>query len=396
MDGTLTLSNIAFEEMRQRTGIPFGDLFTVMEGWQRAERVRQAFDVIHELEARALTTLQLAPGLEALLQQLEDDGVKLAIVTRNTPQAVDSLFGLLGEHWRPRFDPILTRHFQYVKPDRRLLLHVAELWGCSPQDLLMVGDSREDVEIGCTCGSATALIAGGGNEPFVVGSDGIVPTFTVQSLHDLARRLQPTSQAELHALAPPKALPPGIAFLEFLLHRGFLHGASCSYPTMGCAAGGGLVGCSIADERVLHIDCGDGFLTKTLHSHGIRAVGVDTDAAALDVAHRRGLDVKRLESLASPGCLGPSNQLDAIVLCAAHQGRASLLCDAAGELKPGACEELHRALKVGGRLACEWVGHQHAVTIAQALVSRAQQGQLFEASHLEWGTGAATIVLTKL
>ena len=203
MDGTLTLSNIAFEEMRQRTGIPFGDLFTVMEGWQRAERVRAAFDVIHELEARALTTLQLAPGLEALLQQLEEDGVKLAIVTRNTPQAVDSLFGLLGEQWRGRFDPILTRHFQYVKPDRRLLLHVAELWDCSPQELLMVGDSREDVEIGNTCGSATALIAGGGNETFVLGSDGIVPTFTVASLPDLARRLRPTSEAELAALAPP-------------------------------------------------------------------------------------------------------------------------------------------------------------------------------------------------
>jgi hypothetical protein len=30
-DGTLTRSNIDFEAMRERCGIPVGDLFTVME-----------------------------------------------------------------------------------------------------------------------------------------------------------------------------------------------------------------------------------------------------------------------------------------------------------------------------------------------------------------------------
>lgn len=38
---------------------------------------------------------------------------------------------------------VLTREFRYVKPDRRLLLHVSQQWGCDPQRLLMVGDSFE-------------------------------------------------------------------------------------------------------------------------------------------------------------------------------------------------------------------------------------------------------------
>ena len=397
MDGTLTLSNIAFDEMRTRTGIPYGDLFTVMEGWQRPDRIRAAFDVIHELEARALSTLQLAPGLEQLLQQLLDDGLEMAIVTRNTPTAVDALFRLLGEHWRPRFSVILTRHFQYVKPDRRLLLHVAETWKVEPSELLMVGDSREDVEIGNICGAASCLIAGGGNEPFAMGSDGFVPTISVTSLHELAARLRPATDADAALLAPPPLLPPGISFLEFLLDQRVVNGASCSYPSMGYAVGGGLVGCADVDERVLHIDCGDGFLTKCLHSHGIRAVGVDMDAAALDVAHRRGLEVRRLESLASPGSLGPAGTLDAVLLCTSSQAHASLLFQATGALKPGACEELHRALKPGGRLACQWSDHPRAVAFAQALAQYAQQGKLFEVSHLaSKDAGSATVVLAKV
>ncbi len=349
-----TRSNIAFEEMRIRTGIPFGDLFTVMENWRDAERVRAAMEVIHELEARALTTLQLAPGLEALLQQCIDDGLRIAIVTRNTPAAVDALFARLGESWRPRFDPILTRHFTYVKPDRRLLLHVAQQWGCPPSDLLMVGDSREDVEIGAICGAATCLIAGGGNEAFVVGSDGIVPTFAVASLHELAQRLRPSGDADIAALAPPAGLPPGVAFVDWMLQEGHLSGAACSYPLLGSAAGG-LQGCAEADERVLHIDCGDGSLTKTLHSHGVAAQGADADADAVHVATRRGLHARVMAPL-SVGALGDDAAFDAVVCVCAHLPRRSLLFadDSAATLRPEALPELARALRPGGRVAIEW------------------------------------------
>ena len=64
---------------------------------------------------------------------------------------------------------VLTREFKYVKPDRRLLLHVADALGVAPGEMLMVGDSKEDVEVGAMVGASTCLIAGGGNEPFATG-----------------------------------------------------------------------------------------------------------------------------------------------------------------------------------------------------------------------------------
>ena len=109
------------------------------------------------------------------------DGVLLAVVTRNTPKAVDAFMKLLGPGWRDKFSIVLTREFKYVKPDRRLLLHVAQHWGLQPSEMLMVGDSKEDVEVGAMVGSSTCLIAGGGNEPFAKAcTDAICPTFTAR------------------------------------------------------------------------------------------------------------------------------------------------------------------------------------------------------------------------
>jgi hypothetical protein len=51
--------------------------------------------------------------------------------------------------------------FHTVPTCRRLLLHVAKVWGVEPSQLLMVGDSLEDVEVGNAAGSASCLVAGG-------------------------------------------------------------------------------------------------------------------------------------------------------------------------------------------------------------------------------------------
>jgi hypothetical protein len=57
---------------------------------------------------------------------------KVALVTRNTTASVDAFFGLVGQEWRGLFDEIRTREHKYVKPDKRLLLELAEVcvtWG---------------------------------------------------------------------------------------------------------------------------------------------------------------------------------------------------------------------------------------------------------------------------
>lgn len=51
---------------------------------------------------------------------------------------VDAFFSLIGPEEAATFNPVLTRQFEFVKPDKRLLLHVAEKWGVDPSRVLMV------------------------------------------------------------------------------------------------------------------------------------------------------------------------------------------------------------------------------------------------------------------
>ena len=54
-------------------------------------------------------------------------------MTRNTEASVDAFFRLIGEEWRAVFDAIRTREFRFVKPDKRLLLSLAQVGGGGAQ-----------------------------------------------------------------------------------------------------------------------------------------------------------------------------------------------------------------------------------------------------------------------
>ena len=336
-----------------------------MEAWGDApggpgdRRILDAMTAILRLEADAQATLQLMPGLASLLSRLRaEPGVRVAVVTRNTPDAVAAFLKLLRTECPElcdfTFDDIITRHHCHVKPDYRLLRDLAQRWGLPEAQLLMVGDSGEDVECGNAAGTATCLLAGGGNETIAGGTaplPGGVPSFVVSGLPELEDRLARGAGAcpPGHGRPPPPqpwdpsignaagrrggggprapggkvadessvqaavalaalastdgkledsleqgAPPPGVCFLDDLRGRGFLTTADASFPAMGRAAGGMAASPSTKGDRVLHVGCGAGALTKILASQGLATVGADVDPSA---AIARGLQ--------AVACVGP-------------------------------------------------------------------------------------------
>ena len=266
-----------------------GDLFTVMETWKDGSRIKQSLETILEIEAEAAALSQAMPGLHGLLDFLKRTDIKVGLVTRNTSESVDAFFEAIGNEWRDAFDIILTREYRYVKPDKRCLLHFATEWGIPPYRLLMVGDSVEDVECGNAAGTATCLIAGGGNEisddddeeevdkdqkreqksKNVAPLAGAVPTFTVNSLAELQERLErrdtslgwgayrtgtidlsddnlsSSNNNEIDEISSngifdvteslDGAPPPGLSFLDWLLANGYVETAACSFPRLDAA-----------------------------------------------------------------------------------------------------------------------------------------------------------------
>lgn len=111
-----------------------------------------------------------------------------ALVTRNMKASVDHFH----THKFPLqpFQPSLCREtFHAHKPSPEPLLHIAGLWGVSPRELAMVGDSaKDDVVSGNRAGALTILLRNpsapdnGGADPDEDNPERI-PTFTVCLWH---------------------------------------------------------------------------------------------------------------------------------------------------------------------------------------------------------------------
>ena len=75
------------------------------------------------------------------------------------------LEGVLSPH---TFAPVVTRDFRPPKPHPAGVLHIAAQWGLDgAQDLLVVGDSVDDLTAGFRAGAATVLLLSEANAHLV-------------------------------------------------------------------------------------------------------------------------------------------------------------------------------------------------------------------------------------
>ncbi|RDA92536.1 hypothetical protein CP533_4186 [Ophiocordyceps camponoti-saundersi (nom. inval.)] len=173
MDGTLCQpQTYMFAEMRTALGIASSvDILHHIEGLP-PHRQPAAADAIRAIESRAMLSQTPQPGLSALMTYLDSRRIPKAICTRNFHLPVQNLLSkfLAGSP----FDPIVTRDFRPPKPHPAGLLHIAAAWGLhddsgSPDasNLIMVGDSLDDMTAGRMAGAATVLLVNDVNRHLV-------------------------------------------------------------------------------------------------------------------------------------------------------------------------------------------------------------------------------------
>ncbi|KAM3082820.1 hypothetical protein ACMFMF_002473 [Clarireedia jacksonii] len=123
-----------------------------------------AHEAIRAIERSAMLLQTPQPGLETLFTYLTSPPpsnphhppLPLGILTRNHLPPVTHL---LSNHLpTTTFHPILTRDFLPAKPDPAGILHIAEQWGVDPREVIMVGDSMDDMRAGYMAGAATVLL----------------------------------------------------------------------------------------------------------------------------------------------------------------------------------------------------------------------------------------------
>lgn len=136
-----------------------------------------ARDAFHQAYLAGLCQhTQCYPGIRALLDQLQQQGYPLALVTNKPLAFTTPLLHALD----------LSQYFTLVlggdslakkKPAALPLLHTAQVLACPPAQLLMVGDSRNDLLAARAAGCPMLWVDWGYGEPAdAAQADGVVST----------------------------------------------------------------------------------------------------------------------------------------------------------------------------------------------------------------------------
>jgi len=156
LDGTLLEPALDFDAIRAEIGLE--QATTILEGMAtmcEAELAR-ANRILERHEAEAAARSRLAPGAKELVDWLRARGVKIAVLTRNSRRSVERAarrHGLV-------FDAVVAREDLRPKPSPDGIHHLMQALRAAPDETVVVGDFRFDIEAGAAAGCRTvALVA---------------------------------------------------------------------------------------------------------------------------------------------------------------------------------------------------------------------------------------------
>ena len=153
LDGTLTKPALDFDAMRAEIGIEKGTIMEQMETMSE-DQVERAWRIIERFEEEAARNSELNEGAGEVLESLRAQGLKIAILTRNSRKSVRAFL----EKHSVSVDYFYTREDGPVKPSPQPVTDICSHLGISPQYAWMVGDYLYDLRSGHGAGATAVLI----------------------------------------------------------------------------------------------------------------------------------------------------------------------------------------------------------------------------------------------
>ena len=182
MDGTLTEPMLDFPRIKADMGIPPDQPIIEALADLSGPARETAEAVLHRHEEIAAACSTLNPGCRELLDWLGAAGIRLALITRNSPASVSTF---TERHALP-IHLMLTRTDARPKPDPEALHLACRRLEVGEADAWMVGDGQYDVEAGVAAGIRTVWVSHGRSpRPFAAE-----PWRVVRDLHELTEILR--------------------------------------------------------------------------------------------------------------------------------------------------------------------------------------------------------------
>lgn len=182
LDGTLVDSGLDFVAIREELGFPQGiGLLEHIATLSDASAVAHAHAVIHRFEMAGAERATWMPGAQALLLRLKAQGIPVAILTRNSRQAVAATDAALSLG----VELIITREDAPPKPDPAGLRAIATQLQVAAERMTYIGDYVDDLTAARRAGMSAGLYRNHRNSRFVDQADYVFGHF------DELRRLWP-------------------------------------------------------------------------------------------------------------------------------------------------------------------------------------------------------------
>ncbi|MBI3989878.1 MAG: HAD family hydrolase [candidate division NC10 bacterium] len=175
-DGVVVKLKLDFPAIKwEMFGSEEGFILERLETLQREER-QKAEAILERHEARAAHEAEPLEGVLACLAWMEERGLKMAIVTRNSRRSIETVKQKLGLF----FPMVVTREDAPPKPSPEPVLFACRRMDLKPEEVLLVGDGEFDMLAGKRAGVRTVLL----KNPARPSSEHA--DFTINSLHELA------------------------------------------------------------------------------------------------------------------------------------------------------------------------------------------------------------------
>jgi len=160
MDGTITAPVFDFVGMKTEANVGDHDVLEYFLRATGAERERVQ-GVMQKYEDAAAAKAKLNRGARTVLNALAKRRIPMALLTRNSRRSVEEVCRKLDL----RFDVVITREDGPHKPAPHSILQIAQRWDMSPDEVLMVGDYKWDVQCAKNAGAPCVVLINGGDVP---------------------------------------------------------------------------------------------------------------------------------------------------------------------------------------------------------------------------------------
>lgn len=163
LDNTLVSSNMNFTWLREQIGCPTHiDLLSFVDDIRCPQETQQAHQMILQHEMDDAQHSSPMPGCLKLLEFINQNSLKTAIITRNCEQAAKQKV----EHNQLNIERIISREHFPPKPAPDSLLALADEWALSAHQVLYVGDYLYDLQAAYNANMPSCLVTQGETAQF--------------------------------------------------------------------------------------------------------------------------------------------------------------------------------------------------------------------------------------